>query len=75
MEQEFYSRLSQKALSGGFLTKEDAAAILRSEKIDLLLLLNAAYNVRKKYFSNQVKIHVINNVQNGRCSEDCRYCA
>ena len=37
-------------------------------------MLNAAFEVRKEYFGNEVKIHIINNVQNGYCSEDCRYC-
>ena len=49
--------------------------ILVSTKIDLFSLLNAAYNVRKRFWGKEVTIHVINNVQNGHCGEDCHYCA
>jgi len=41
----------------------------------VLSLLQSAYDVRKKHFGNKVKIHIINNVQNGLCGEDCSYCA
>jgi biotin synthase len=37
--------------------------------------LNAAYEVRKKYWGRDVTVHILNNVQNGSCSEDCSYCA
>jgi len=74
MENEFYSHLTQKALSDESLTKDEAISILTSEKIDLLLLLSAAYEVRKKFFGKEITLHVINNVQNGQCSEDCKYC-
>jgi biotin synthase len=38
-------------------------------------LLDAAYQVRKKYTGNEVQLHIINNAQNGFCPEDCHYCA
>ena len=75
MENGFYSQLLQKALSNEPLAQDEARCILTSEKIDLLLTLNVAYTVRKKYFGKEITLHVINNVQNGQCSEDCRYCA
>jgi len=75
MDNNFYSQLTQKSLANELLPKEICGEILTSNDIELLSLLNAAYNVRREYFGNEVKIHVINNVQNGYCSEDCRYCA
>lgn len=75
MEKEFYSKLAKKALSNEPITKDEAHAILISEKIELLDLLTAAYEVRKKYFGREITLHVINNVQNGQCSENCKYCA
>lgn len=51
-----------------------AKDILASDRIELLPLLDAAYQLRKKYFGNEVSLHIINNAQNGHCSEDCHYC-
>ena len=30
--------------------------------------------LRKKYFEKDVRIHILNNTQNGYCPEDCHYC-
>jgi biotin synthase len=48
--------------------------ILTSPNIELLPLLEAAYEIRKKYWGKKVNVHIINNVQNGDCSQDCSYC-
>ncbi|MCD4778933.1 MAG: biotin synthase BioB [Candidatus Omnitrophica bacterium] len=74
MDKELYSRLTQESMANEPLSKEVAVQILTSEDVDLLPLLNAAYDVRKKFFGKDITIHVINNVQNGKCSEDCKYC-
>lgn len=74
MEKEFYSQLPQRSIANELLSKEDAVKILTSQDVEILPLLNAAYELRKKYFGKEITIHVINNVQNGRCLEDCRYC-
>ena len=29
----------------------------------------------KRYFHNEVQLHILNNAQNGYCPEDCHYCA
>ena len=42
--------------------------------IDLLCLVKAAGDVRMWTFGRKVKIHQINNIQNGLCPEDCGYC-
>ena len=41
----------------------------------LLPLLHRAYLAREKHFGNRVRVHILNNAQNARCSEDCGYCA
>ena len=74
MKKEFYSQLTQKSITNELLSEEAAVQILTSEKVELMPLLNAAYEVRKKHFGKEITVHVINNVQNGRCSEDCKYC-
>ena len=38
-------------------------------------LVDAAFQVRKTHFDRFVTVHILNNVQNGACPEDCRYCA
>lgn len=49
--------------------------ILADASLEILPLLDAAYQVRKHYFGQAVCVHIINNAQNGHCPEDCRYCA
>ena len=70
-----YDSLVQKSLAGDCLSQEDCEAILTSSEVRLLPLLDAAYQVRKTYWNNDVTVHVINNAQNGNCPEDCAYCA
>jgi len=75
MKENFYQILEKECLSGHPVSKKDCQAILQSKEINLFLLLNAAFNIRRKYWGKDVTIHIINNVQNGHCSEDCQYCA
>jgi len=75
MKEYFYKSLENDSLKNNVISKKVCRAILRSRKIDLFLLLRAAFNVRQKYWGRDVTIHIINNVQNGQCSEDCHYCA
>jgi len=55
-------------LAASLLDDGDAAAI------DLPALLSAAYAVRRHHFGDAVRVHVLNNAQNGHCPEDCSYC-
>ena len=66
---------AEKSLAGEPLTHEECMACLKSDEIELLPLLHAAFQVRKAYWKNEVTIHIINNVQNGNCPETCSYCA
>lgn len=70
-----YDIWKEKALSGELLTDDECLQILKDPEIELLPLLHSAYQVRKHYWGNEVRIHILNNVQNGLCSEDCSYCA
>ena len=72
---EIYSRIEEMVGRDEPLSMMDAVALLEGNGSDLLRLLETAYHWRRKYFSNKVTLHVLNNVQNGLCSEDCRYCA
>lgn len=75
MRRDFYFQLADQSIAGEVLSQETAREILESPQIDLLPLLNAAYEVRRKFVGKSVSIHIINNGQNGFCPEDCHYCA
>ena len=75
METTFYQELTTISLSGEHLSDATCEKLLTASEIELLPLLNAAYQVRKTYFQNAVQLHILNNAQNGYCPEDCHYCA
>lgn len=69
-----FQSISQNSILGNVLSKDDAKDILCNDDLDLLDIVHSGYAIRKHYFGNDVHIHVINNVKNGSCPEDCRYC-
>ena len=75
MDRAFYFGLTDQSIAGKQLPFETCERILTSPEIELLPLLDAAYQVRQKFWGKEVQIHIINNAQNGHCSEDCGYCA
>ena len=76
MTREFYQELALKSMRGELLSNELCVQILTATSgTELLPLLDATYQVRKKYFGNEVQLHMINNAQNGHCPEDCHYCS
>lgn len=70
-----YSKLATEVLNGYELTDEEALSILESPDEDLLQLLNGAYQIRRYYYGNKVKLNMIINTKSGNCSENCGYCA
>ncbi|MBF0485211.1 MAG: biotin synthase BioB [Candidatus Omnitrophica bacterium] len=62
-------------MHGKVLSVPEALRVLDLREFETLSLLNAAFEVRQSYFGRTVAVHVLNNVQNGLCPEDCRYCA
>lgn len=54
--------------------RNTAIAILKGET-PLYTALAQASELREKYFGKTVRIHILDNIQNGRCAEDCGYCA
>jgi len=67
--------LADKALNDQPLTQEECLEVLQTSEEDILLLLNAAYTVRKTYFGKKVYLHMLLNAKSGLCSEDCSYCS
>ncbi len=75
MKTTFYQKLTSTSLQGELLSDACCEKILTASEVELLPLLDAAYQVRKTYFQNTVQLHILNNAQNGYCPEDCHYCA
>ena len=69
------SKIFQTVDRGDILSFQDASAVLDPHQLDIFQLLDLAYHFRRKFFGKTVTIHILNNVQNGLCPEDCRYCA
>ncbi len=72
---ETYAALAERALQGEPPSERDALWILDGEDVALLPLLQAAFAPRERHFGRRVMVHVLNNVQNGLCPEDCGYCS
>jgi biotin synthase len=72
---EAYSRLAERALRNEPPSEADALWILDGTDVALLPLLHAARLPREQAFGRKVMVHVLNNVQNGLCPEDCGYCS
>jgi biotin synthase len=70
-----YSRLAERALRDEPPTLADALWVLDGPDVALLPLLHAAFVPRERHFGRKVMVHVLNNVQNGLCPEDCGYCS
>jgi biotin synthase len=67
--------LANRVLSGEEITNEEAETILDCPDEELLLLLQGAYNIRRTYFGNKVKLNMIINAKSGLCPENCGYCS
>lgn len=70
-----YAELAARALGDQALSAADARWILDGDDVELLLLLQAAFAPRRRHFGRKVMVHILNNVQNGLCPEDCGYCS
>ena len=70
-----YRILSNKAIAGEALSREEARAVLQAPNDRLLELLNAAYEVRHKFFGRKVRLQMLQNAKSGACQEDCGYCS
>ena len=69
-----YTSWAERALDCQPIDRADARAILEGDQIDLMALVHAAGRVRRKFWSDTVSIHMLDNVRNGACPEDCGYC-
>jgi biotin synthase len=72
---ETCSRMAARALRDEPPTEREALWLLDGDDVELLPLLHAAFVPRRRHFGRRVMVHVLNNVQNGLCPEDCGYCS
>ncbi|GEN52182.1 biotin synthase BioB [Halobacillus faecis] len=70
-----WSRLAEKSLNGEEITDQEAFEVLNCPDDELLNLLHHAYQVRKTYYGNKVKLNMIVNTKSGFCPENCGYCS
>lgn len=64
--------LTEKVLSGGQVTKEEALFLYEQP---LEELCESADRIRRQFCSNRFDICTIINGKSGRCSENCKFCA
>ncbi|QCT02861.1 biotin synthase [Paenibacillus algicola] len=75
LTQNRWQHMAAQVLQKQDLLPQDALAILRCPDEELLSLMQAAYEVRRHYFGNRVKLNMIINAKSGLCPEDCGYCS
>jgi len=67
--------LEKKVISGGDVSREEAAFISSVPSESILDLFAAANRVRSRFRGNIIDICAIVNAKSGACPEDCAYCA
>jgi biotin synthase len=70
-----WEALADKALAGEELTRGEALSVLACDDDQLLMLLQAAFRVRRAHFGRKVKLNMLVNAKSGICPEDCGYCS
>ncbi len=70
-----YREWSDRALSGGTFSREEARQCMQTPSDELDELMSAAFRVREAAWGRKVKICVLNNIRSGLCPEDCFYCS
>jgi biotin synthase len=70
-----WHQLAARSLAGELPSRTEAIAVLAAEPTELLLLLDAAYQVRRHHWGQRVLLHVLDNAKAGACPEDCGFCS
>ena len=73
---EWLNHLTQRIINGDHLNREEALALTQLEgQENILLLCEAADQVRQACCGNTVDLCSIVNIKSGNCSENCGFCA
>src|SRR4051794_5999162 len=70
-----WMELADSVLEGKEVSNEAALSILECPDDDVLLLMHAAFQIRKRYYGKKVKLNMIINTKSGLCPENCGYCS
>ena len=70
-----YISLANKVLQDEEITQDEALTLLQTSDENVLELINAAYQIRRRHFGNTVTIQMLFNAKSGACIEDCHYCS
>jgi biotin synthase len=70
-----WMELADRVLDGVEVTNQEALSILDCPDDDVLLLMHAAFQIRKRYYGKKVKLNMIMNAKSGLCPENCGYCS
>jgi len=70
-----WNHLAAKSLEGMALTRDEARSVLDAPASETIRLVGAAYEVRRRYFGNRVRLNYLFNAKSGLCPEDCHYCS
>ena len=74
-ESHFWSQTSHAVLNGDTLSHSDALQVLNAPDDQLLAVLDAAFQVRRRHFGHSVQLYYLKNAKSGLCPEDCSYCS
>lgn len=70
-----WNALAAASLEDQLLSREQARAVLDAGISESPALVAAAYQVRRRYFGNRVRLNYLFNAKSGWCPEDCNYCS
>ncbi len=75
MQPDHLAELRETAENAERLVSKAAALAVLTGDVALEDALDLGAVAREKFFGRGVRLHVLNNVRNGHCPEDCGYCA
>lgn len=70
-----WSSLAERVIDGNRLTFDEALSILQAPDDDLLDIMAAAFQIRRRYWGKGVQLYFLMNAKSGLCPEDCSYCS
>lgn len=70
-----FGTLVDKAFRNELPTREECREVLDTPDERVLDLVNAAFQVRERYFGRTVRLQMLLNAKSGACQEDCHYCS
>ncbi|MDQ1005357.1 biotin synthase [Neobacillus niacini] len=70
-----WMELADRVLEGQGVSNEEALSILECPDDDVLLLMHATFQIRKRFYGKKVKLNMIMNAKSGLCPENCGYCS